>query len=195
MYNMPFAPFIWINRHGQSFMLGCGFVRQELASSFDWLFQTFLEAMHNVAPTNIITDQDIAMAQSIKKIFPTSVHRCCRWHIMKKAQEKLGALLGQNPGLSKDFNNYVDFSLTPEEFEAGWCELMMKYEAMTDSHFKNLYKYRETWVPCYFKHQFFPFLQSTQCSEGFNTVLKQYVNPHVGVKTGGSPVGGLELCV
>uniref|UniRef100_A0A8R7QWD2 Protein FAR1-RELATED SEQUENCE n=1 Tax=Triticum urartu TaxID=4572 RepID=A0A8R7QWD2_TRIUA len=32
MYNMPFAPFIGINRHGQSFMLGCGFVRQELAS-------------------------------------------------------------------------------------------------------------------------------------------------------------------
>ena len=54
----------------------------------------------------------------------------------------------------------------------------MKYEAMTDSHFENLYKYRETWVPCYFKHQFFPFLQSTQCSEGFNAVLKRYVNPH-----------------
>uniref|UniRef100_A0A8I6WEP7 Protein FAR1-RELATED SEQUENCE n=1 Tax=Hordeum vulgare subsp. vulgare TaxID=112509 RepID=A0A8I6WEP7_HORVV len=35
MYNMPFVPFIGINRHGQSFMLGCGFVRQELASSFD----------------------------------------------------------------------------------------------------------------------------------------------------------------
>ena len=49
MYNMPFAPFIGINRHGQSFMLGCGFVRQELASSFDWLFETFLEAMHGVA--------------------------------------------------------------------------------------------------------------------------------------------------
>uniref|UniRef100_A0A453L3V4 Protein FAR1-RELATED SEQUENCE n=1 Tax=Aegilops tauschii subsp. strangulata TaxID=200361 RepID=A0A453L3V4_AEGTS len=55
---------------------------------------------------------------------------------------------------------------------------MMKYEAMTDSHFENLYKYRETWVPCYFKHQFFPFLQSTQRSEGFNAVLKRYVNPH-----------------
>jgi hypothetical protein len=34
-YNMPFAPFIRVNRHGQSIMLGCGFVRQELASSYD----------------------------------------------------------------------------------------------------------------------------------------------------------------
>ena len=38
MYNMPFAPFIGINRHGQSIMLGCAFVRQELATSFDWVF-------------------------------------------------------------------------------------------------------------------------------------------------------------
>ncbi|CAM0945811.1 unnamed protein product [Alopecurus aequalis] len=28
-FNMPFAPFIGINRHGQSFMLGCGFLRDE----------------------------------------------------------------------------------------------------------------------------------------------------------------------
>ena len=62
MYSMLFAPFIGINRHGQSIMLGCGFVRQELASSYDWLFDAFLEAMDGLAPDNIITDQDVAMA-------------------------------------------------------------------------------------------------------------------------------------
>ncbi|XP_020169228.1 protein FAR1-RELATED SEQUENCE 5-like [Aegilops tauschii subsp. strangulata] len=152
MYNMPSAPFIRINRHGQSFMLGCGFVRQEMATSFDWLVETFLEAMNGIAQTNIITDQDIAMAQSIKKMFPTSVHRCCRWHIMKKAQEKLGSMLARNPGLSRDFNECVDFSLTPEEFETGWTALLLKYEGMVDTDFENLYNYRAMWVPCYFKH-------------------------------------------
>ncbi|KAE8814122.1 hypothetical protein D1007_08767 [Hordeum vulgare] len=56
--------------------------------------------------------------------------------------------------------------------------MMLKYEVMTDSHFESLYKYRETWVPCYFKDEFFPFLQSTQRIEGFNAVIKRYVNPH-----------------
>lgn len=60
-YNMPFAPFIGINRHGQSFMLGCGFLRDEKATSFDWLFETYLDAMNDKAPKNIITDQDWAM--------------------------------------------------------------------------------------------------------------------------------------
>ncbi|XP_040244177.1 protein FAR1-RELATED SEQUENCE 5-like [Aegilops tauschii subsp. strangulata] len=112
MYNMPFTPFTGINRHGQSFMLGCTFVRQELASSFDWVFRAFLEAMDGKPPDNFIIDQD---------------------------------------GLSDDFNYCVDFSFTPD---------------------------KSTWVPRNFKHRFFPFLQSTHRSEGFNAVLKRYVNPH-----------------
>ncbi|KAM0838580.1 hypothetical protein ACQ4PT_060871 [Festuca glaucescens] len=63
-YIMPSAPFIGINRHGQSFMLGCGFVRQELAASYDWLFESFLIAMNGLAPDNIITYQDGAMKVS-----------------------------------------------------------------------------------------------------------------------------------
>ena len=97
---------------------------------------------------------------------------------MKKAQEKVSWLLCRNPGLSDDFNKCVDFSFTIDEFEQNWAGLMMKYEAMAHTHFEKLYEYRSTWVSCYFKHRFFPFLQSTQRSEGFNTVLKRYVNTH-----------------
>ena len=129
MYNMPFAPFIGINRHGQSIMLGCAFVRQELATSFDWVFETFLEAMGGRQPDNIITDQDIAMKASISKVFPDSVHRNCRWHIISKAQGKVGPVLGRNPGLSEDFNAVVDFSFSPEEFEAKWVLFLGKWPA------------------------------------------------------------------
>ncbi|XP_020187409.1 protein FAR1-RELATED SEQUENCE 5-like [Aegilops tauschii subsp. strangulata] len=178
MYNMPFAPFIGINMHGQSIMLGCGFVRQEIASSYDWLFDAFLEAMDGLALDNIITDQDIAMAQAIKRKTPTMIHRCCRWHIMKKAQEKLGPVLARNPYLVKDFNECIDFSFTPAEFEWKWVALLLKYEGLMHGHFEKLYEYRATCVPCYFKFMFFPLLQSTQRNKGFNAVLKRYVNPH-----------------
>ena len=87
--------------------------------------------MDGKPPDNFITDQDGAMRQSIQSIFPTTMHRCCRWHIMKKAQEKVGWLLCRNPGLHDDFNYCVDFSFTPDEFEQNWARLMVKYEAMT----------------------------------------------------------------
>ncbi|PNT63538.1 hypothetical protein BRADI_4g17122v3 [Brachypodium distachyon] len=109
---------------------GCGFLRNERIDNFIWLFQAFLEAMEFVQPKNIITDQDIAMKSAIAEVFPTTVHRNCRWHIMKKAQEKLGNFMNKREQLP------------------------------------------------YFKDHFFPFLQTTARSEGFNVVLKKNVNPH-----------------
>ncbi|CAM0884998.1 unnamed protein product [Alopecurus aequalis] len=180
--NMPFAPFIGINRHGQSFMLGCGFTRDEREEAFKWMFEAFLEAMDGRQPDNIITDQDRAMANAIAAVFPDTVHRNCRWHIMKKANEKLGPYLGRHPGLAEDFNEVVDESMSPEEFGARWAEMVEKWDLRGHETFAWLKKYAHTWVPCYFRDRFFPFLQSTQRSEGFNSVLKRYVNPQNSLK-------------
>ncbi|KQK14327.1 hypothetical protein BRADI_1g15474v3 [Brachypodium distachyon] len=147
-YNMPFAPFIGINRHGQSFMLG----------------------------SNIWMQWDYAMRASIANVFPNTVHRNCRWHIMKKAQEKLGSFLGRRPAVSQDYNECVDMSMTPDEFEQKWATFLAKHQLEEHADFAHLYNIRRTWVPCYFRDCFFPFLQSTQRSEGFNAVLKRYVN-------------------
>ena len=52
IYKMPFAPFIGISNHGQSIQFGCAFIRNELTSSFVWLFQTFLHAMRGGGRSN-----------------------------------------------------------------------------------------------------------------------------------------------
>ena len=112
MYKMPGAPFIRINNHGQSIQFGCVFVRNELKKNFVWLFNTFLHAMGGVAPKNIITDQDFAMRSAIDEVFLNIIHRNCRWHIMKKAHEKLGKLMADDKPLNKAFKDCVDNSLT-----------------------------------------------------------------------------------
>ncbi|XP_051214430.1 protein FAR1-RELATED SEQUENCE 5-like [Lolium perenne] len=181
-FNMPFAPFIGINRHGQSFMLGCGFLRDEKEESFTWLFTQFLDAMHGLQPTNIITDQDQAMRNAIREDFFDTCHRNCRWHVLKKANEKLGPFLGRHPGLAEDFNECINESMSEDEFEARWEEMIAKWDLAEHETFLWLKKYAKFWVPCYYRHRFFPFLQSTQRSEGFNAVLKRYINPHNSIK-------------
>ncbi|EEC80328.1 hypothetical protein OsI_22378 [Oryza sativa Indica Group] len=143
MYNMPCAPFIGINRHGQSIQLGCGFLRNEKTETFVWLFQEFLEAMEGVEPINIITDQDLAMKAAIALVFPHAKHRNCRWHIMQNAQKKIGHILDHDKALCDAFNDCLNNSWTEQEFDAKW-------DAM---------------------------LTTTARSEGFNAVLKRYVNP------------------
>ncbi|KAL2498627.1 Serine/threonine-protein kinase OXI1 [Abeliophyllum distichum] len=52
---MPFAPFVGVNHHGQSTLLGCGLISNEDTQTFTWLFRTWLECMEGKAPIGIIT--------------------------------------------------------------------------------------------------------------------------------------------
>ncbi|KQK15388.2 hypothetical protein BRADI_1g22431v3 [Brachypodium distachyon] len=176
-YNMPCVPFIGVNNHCQSVQFGCGFLRNEDTLSFIWLFNTFLEAMDGIAPANITTDQDFAMRNTILEVFPETRHRNCRWHIMKKAQEKMGGFMGRNLERHADFEDCINNSFTPAEFELKWGAMIEKYQVQDNEDLSSLWENRTSWVPAYFMLSFYPFLQSTQRSEGFNAVLKRYVSP------------------
>ncbi|XP_041011462.1 protein FAR1-RELATED SEQUENCE 5-like [Juglans microcarpa x Juglans regia] len=44
-YGIPFAPFVGVNPHGQSILLGAGLISSEDTEKFVWLFQTWLQCM------------------------------------------------------------------------------------------------------------------------------------------------------
>ena len=39
-YKIPFAPFVGVNHHGQSILLGCGLISNENVDIFVWLFES-----------------------------------------------------------------------------------------------------------------------------------------------------------
>jgi hypothetical protein len=178
MYKMPCAPFIGINRYGQTIQLGCGFLRNERISNFVWLFEKFLDAMDGLHPVNIITDQDAAMTSAILTVFPHTCHRNCRWHIMQNAQGTLGTFMSKHEDLRKEFNEIIDYSLTPIEFETRWAQMIERHGVQDNDSLVDIYDIRSKFVPAYFMDRFFPFLQTIARSEGFNAILKKYVNPH-----------------
>ena len=126
---------------------------------------------------NMITDQDFGMRGGIEEVFPNTIHRHCRWHVIKKAEETLGPFFADWPEIHKAFKLCVDHSLTPEEFERSWKAMIEKYQVQDNETLQNLWDKRKFWVPAYFMQCFYPFLQTTQRSEGFNAVIKRYVNP------------------
>ena len=89
-YNMPFAPIVGVNNHLQTVVLGCALLPNEQIETFKWVYEQWMIAMENEHPTNIMTDQDQAMAASVDKVFPHTTHRCCKWHMLHKAREKIG---------------------------------------------------------------------------------------------------------
>ena len=96
---------------------------------------------------------------------------------MENARNRLGAFVDSKEGLDVDFNDCVDNSFTIEEFEYKWQVMLEKHDINDDERFIHLYGMRDRWIPAFFMDKFFPFLQTTARSEGFNAVLKRYVNP------------------
>ncbi|XP_012837534.1 PREDICTED: protein FAR-RED IMPAIRED RESPONSE 1-like [Erythranthe guttata] len=123
-YKMPFATIVGINHHGQSILLGCALVIHEDAESFKWFFKHWLEAMDDVHPKCIVTDQCESIKIAIRELMPGTIHRYCLWHIMSKVPQKFKGVAQYN-NVVRDFKRIVYESITSETFELKWSEFFI----------------------------------------------------------------------
>ncbi|XP_044954744.1 protein FAR1-RELATED SEQUENCE 9-like [Hordeum vulgare subsp. vulgare] len=176
-YNMPFSPIVGVNNHLQTIALGCALLPDETIDTFKWVFQQWMVAMDNEHPTNIMTDQDQAMATTIDQVFPNTCHRCCKFHVLSNAGSKLGRLLSRDGAFADVFYTCINQSETVEEFEETWQHMLHCFEVAENRHLKNMWRTRRTWAPAYFKDKFFPFTSTTGRSEGLNSYFKTLIRP------------------
>ncbi|KAL6576731.1 hypothetical protein OROMI_011007 [Orobanche minor] len=181
-YNLSFAPFTGINHHFQTIQFGCGLLQDETEASFVWLFETWKGAMGGVAPISMITDSDPAMRAAIPKVFPTTRHRLCYWHIKMKFGEKLAHLYFKKSPFKKEMKKCLKYTYRIEDFEKSWRKLMVKYELEQNSWLTGLYEDREAWVPVYNYSTFFGGMHTTGRSEGVNSFFKDYVTHTTSLK-------------
>lgn len=180
-YDMPFAPFVGVNHHGQSMLLGCGLLSGDDIETFTWLFQCFLACMSDRAPKAIITDQDNALQKAVEIVFPNTRHRWCLWHITKKLPDYLRGY-DQYDSIKFVLQNVVYESLTCDEFEQRWNIMIEKYNLQSSEWFHDLYEERHRWVPAFLKDTFWAGMCTTQRSGFFDgyvnskTTIKQFVD-------------------
>lgn len=77
-------------------------------------------------PQGFLTDQCAAMRKAIPKVMPAARHRWCLWHILQKFPVKLGAY-DDYESIKDELHNAIYDSLTVEEFQSSWCEVLNKY--------------------------------------------------------------------
>uniref|UniRef100_A0A8I6XIR3 Protein FAR1-RELATED SEQUENCE n=1 Tax=Hordeum vulgare subsp. vulgare TaxID=112509 RepID=A0A8I6XIR3_HORVV len=180
-YSMPFAPFVGVNHHGESVLLGCGLLSNEDTDTFVWLFKSWLCCMSNNPPNAIITDQCKAMQNAIGEVFPLARHRWCIWHIMKKIPEKLSGY-EKYENIKYTLSNAVYDSLTKHDFDEAWLHMIEKYDLHDNEWLGGLYGNRNLWVPAYVKDTFWAGMSSTQRSESVNAFFDGYVNSRTTLK-------------
>ncbi|XP_023731549.1 protein FAR1-RELATED SEQUENCE 5-like [Lactuca sativa] len=174
-FKMPFAPFTGVNHHGQSILFGGALLENEKQETFEWLFEHFLKCMFGTYPNAIITDQDKAMGNAIKKVFPKTRHRFCAWHIRKHETEHLRSYVSRYSDFQETHRKWVN-SDTIEQFEATWEDMRIKYELESNCWLSDMYNQRIHWAKPFLKDIFFAGMTTIGRSESINSFFNGFVN-------------------
>ena len=111
----PFGIFVGFNHYRETVIFMAALFYDEISTSFQWLFETFIKTMCGNKPKTIFTDQDAAMAKAISLVMPTTYHCLCVWHIMQNAVKHLDHLFKERSEFSIRFIACIFDYITEEE--------------------------------------------------------------------------------
>lgn len=175
-YMMPFATFRGVTNHLQSVTFGCALLMDGTKGSYIWLFETWMSAMGARHPISLITDRDKYMEGAIQKVFPTTRHLFCKWHISSRSKQKLADVYYKHNTLKMELKKCICFSETIEDFESQWENMLEKYNLWDNNWLRLLYDIRLRWATVYHKDILFPELLVSHRLESLNKFFKRNFN-------------------
>ncbi|KAH6788147.1 hypothetical protein C2S52_007699 [Perilla frutescens var. hirtella] len=104
--------------------------------------EVFKKSMKLKCPITIFTDQDHAIKNTIRNVFPEARYRLCIWHLYQNAISRFGRSKG-NKNFNDTFQRYLSGCINKEEFEECWASMISVYGLQDNSWFTRLYDLRE----------------------------------------------------
>ncbi|XP_056688516.1 protein FAR1-RELATED SEQUENCE 5-like [Spinacia oleracea] len=180
-YNMIFGPFTGVDHHKKCITFAAALISNEDIVSFEWVFKTFVKAMGGNEPLCLITDEDPAMKVAFPKVFRSTEHRFCMWHIMKKMPDKVCRDLPPDSDfLQKICKAVWSEEIEPSEFEERWAKVISEFKLENHDWLLQIYEKREMWIPAYFRDLFLcGIMRTTSRSESENNFYTKFTNPHL----------------
>ena len=102
-------------------------------------------------------------------------HILCLWHIYQNALKNLNHLFKSQKTFNADCRSCIDDGEYEEEFISAWENMLEKYDLQENEWLQDLFKEREKWAMVYGRNTFSAGKKSTQLSESFNSLLKDYL--------------------
>uniref|UniRef100_A0A803N405 Protein FAR1-RELATED SEQUENCE n=1 Tax=Chenopodium quinoa TaxID=63459 RepID=A0A803N405_CHEQI len=161
----PFAMFVGVNHHKQTIIFGVALLYDETTKTFNWIFDTFVKAMHGKKPKTILTDQDQAMANALSTKWPETYHRLCVWHMYQNAAKHLHHVFEKFKDFAKYFSSCVYDYDDEADFIDAWDNMLVKYDLVGNSWLEWVYNLREKWALVYGRQTFCADMSTTQRSE------------------------------
>ncbi|RYQ87951.1 hypothetical protein Ahy_B09g095453 isoform H [Arachis hypogaea] len=135
------------------------------------------------APKGFLTDQCASMKKALEACMPTTIHRWCIWHIMKKIPSKLNRYKG-HADIEQEMSQDVWNSHSKDSFDRNWNDFLLNFGLADNKwlsgvcvwvYYVDLYEDRHIWVPIYLDHHFWAGMRSTQRSKSMHSFFNKYI--------------------
>ena len=101
--------------------------------------------MFSKHPNAITTDQDKAMGNAIKKVFPNNRHRFCECHIERHELEHIRPFVARYSDFQESYRHWVN-SDTIEKFEKKFEVMCSRYNLEHNCWISEMYNQRIHWA-------------------------------------------------
>ncbi|XP_057435845.1 protein FAR1-RELATED SEQUENCE 5-like [Lotus japonicus] len=103
-YQIPLLEIVDITSNDMTFSIALCYMIHECTNDYIWVLECMKSLIADPArlPKVIVTDKDLALLSVVHKIFPSSSHLLCRFHINKTVEAKFKLHVGTN-----DFDDLV----------------------------------------------------------------------------------------
>ncbi|RYQ88618.1 hypothetical protein Ahy_B09g095708 isoform D [Arachis hypogaea] len=112
--------------------------------------------------------------RALEACMPTTVHRWCIWHIMKKIPSKLNGYKG-HADIEQEMSQVIWNSHSKDSFDRNWNDFLLNFGLADNKWLSDLYEHRHIWVPIYLDHHFWAGMRSTQRSESMHSFFNKYI--------------------
>ncbi|KAJ9556782.1 hypothetical protein OSB04_011396 [Centaurea solstitialis] len=146
---MVFVPFLAVDNHKRSVVVGASLIAGENAINFEW---------------------------AVPSVFTESKHRLCMWYIMDKIPRKVSMELNRNPNFNALIKKLVwNVHISPEEFEEQWERMVNEFGLAKDKWFIKMFRIRHSWIPAFYKDTpMSGLMKTTSRSESANAFFNLY---------------------
>ncbi|XP_028126433.1 uncharacterized protein LOC114323158 [Camellia sinensis] len=135
-YRLPLLEIVGVTSTDMSFSIAFANLQFERIDNYVWVLTTLRSLLDDIAiPEVIVTDRELALMHAIDRVFSTSRHLSCRWHIDRNVLSKYKKMFKSKEEWDKFVSlwNFLVLSSTELEYNEHLARLLADFDTYPEA--------------------------------------------------------------
>ncbi|XP_028061474.1 PKS-NRPS hybrid synthetase CHGG_01239-like [Camellia sinensis] len=135
-YRLPLLEIVGVTSTDMSFFVAFAYLQFERIDNYVWVLTTLRSLLDGISiPEVIVTDRELALMNAIDRVFSTSRHLLCRWHISRNVLAKCKKMFKSKEEWDKFISlwNFLVLSSTELEYNEHLARLLTDFDTYPEA--------------------------------------------------------------